>query len=90
VVSEYETDFGRHADVLSALVQGVWYAARDDDRDGERDERRDVAAAGLRTYWLRLDPREQQDLLDLLAEHGIDDLSHALRIAMLHPEGRGL
>jgi hypothetical protein len=73
-----------HAD--PALVQGIWYAAADDNRDGERDERRDVAAAGLRSYWLRLDPREQQELLDVLAEH---ELGEAIRIAVLHGERNG-
>lgn len=77
------TDYARHADVLPALVQGVWYGCVDDDRDGKRRERRDVAAAGLRSYWLRLDPREQRDLLDLLAEYG---LGKAVEIAMLHGE----
>jgi hypothetical protein len=83
-VSEYQTEFARHADILPALVQGIWYATRDDDHDGECASRRDVVAAGLRSYWLRLDPREQQDLLDLLdGEYGLG-LGEAVRIAVLH------
>jgi hypothetical protein len=71
----------KHADILPALVQGLQLAGLDGD-----DERLLVAAAGLRSYWRRIPPGEQQDLLDALNEYG---LGMAVRIAVLHGELNG-
>jgi hypothetical protein len=54
------------ANVLTALRCAMWYAARDDDADGERDDRREMVIAGMRSFWLGLPPDQQAWVLGVL------------------------